>query len=164
VAPARAIGSISDLVLKPPATTNRRLIPVPHQVVWDVLADPFAYAGWVVGSKAIRDADDGFPAPGTKFHHSVGVGPLTVCDHTEVEAADPPRYLRLRAKARPIGTATVELELTPADGGTVVRMSERPDGLYAPLALNPLVHVATKLRNAESLRRLERLALARHSA
>jgi uncharacterized protein YndB with AHSA1/START domain len=144
--------------------TNRRFMPVPPEAVWDVLADPFAYGEWVVGSKAVRDADDGFPAPGTKFHHAVGVGPLTVRDHTEVAVAEPPRFLRLRAKARPLGTATIELELTPADGGTVVRMSERPDGLYAPLSLNPLVHVATKLRNTESLRRLERLALARRSA
>ncbi len=29
------------------------------------------------------------------------------------------------------------------------------------LALNPLVHIATKLRNAESLMRLEELALRR---
>jgi hypothetical protein len=38
---------------------------------------------------------------------------------------------------------------------------ERPDGLYAPLALNPLVHALTKLRNAESLRRLEARVTAR---
>jgi uncharacterized protein YndB with AHSA1/START domain len=165
VATARAIGSIPDLVLNAAAATSSRLMPVPPEAVWDVLADPFAYADWVVGSRAIRDADDGFPAPGTRFHHAVGVGPLTVSDHTEVLEAEAPHRMLVRAKARPLGTATIELALTPAaDGGTLVRLSERPDGLYAPLALNPFVHVATRLRNAESLRRLERLALARRGA
>ena len=40
-------------------------------------------------------------------------------------------------------------------------MTENPDGVYRPLALNPLVHLLTKGRNAESLMRLEELALRR---
>jgi uncharacterized protein YndB with AHSA1/START domain len=139
-------------------------MPVAPEAIWGVLADPAGYEYWVVGSRAIRDAEPEFPAPGSKFHHTLGFGPLTLSDHTEVLAADPPRLLRLRAKGRPLGTATVEMELTPADDGTVVRMSENPDGLYAPLALNPLAHVVTKLRNAESLMRLEELALRRIGA
>jgi uncharacterized protein YndB with AHSA1/START domain len=139
--------------------TVHRFMPVAPETIWDVLADPGDYGDWVVGSKAVRDADDGFPAPGTRFHHAVGIGPLTVRDHTEVVDADPPWHMRLRAKARPVGTATVVLELAPADGGTHVRMSEWPDGAFALLSLNPLVHVLIKLRNTESLRRLERLAL-----
>ena len=140
-------------------TTNHRHMPVAPEAVWDVLADPFQYAHWVVGSKEIRAADADFPAQGTRFHHSVGIGPLTVRDHTEVVESARPRLLHLQAKARPLGTATVVMEITATAGGTLVSMSERPDGLYSPLALNPLVHIATKLRNAESLRRLEALAL-----
>ena len=132
---------------------------VPPQAVWDVLADPAGYGYWVVGSKVIRDAEPGWPAPGSKFHHTIGVGPLTLSDHTVALEADPPRLLRLRAKGRPAGTATVTLELQPRDGGTLVRMTENPDGVYSPMALNPVVHVVTKLRNAESLMRLEELAL-----
>jgi uncharacterized protein YndB with AHSA1/START domain len=139
-------------------------MPVPPNAVWDVLADPAGYEYWVVGSKAIRDAEPEFPAPGSKFHHTIGYGPLTLSDHTEVLDAEPPRLLKLRAKGRPLGTATVEMELIPEDDGTVVRMSENPDGVYAPLALNPLSHVFTKLRNAESLMRLEELALRRSGA
>jgi uncharacterized protein YndB with AHSA1/START domain len=139
-------------------------MPVPPEAIWGVLADPAGYEYWVVGSRAIREAEAEFPAPGSKFHHTIGFGPLTLSDHTEVLDAEPPRLLRLRAKGRPLGTATVEMELTPDDDGTVVRMSENPDGLYAPLALNPLAHVATKLRNAESLMRLEELALRRSGA
>jgi hypothetical protein len=55
----------------------------------------------------------------------------------------------------------VTLELRPRDGGTLVRITETPDGVSRVLALNPLVHVATKARNAESLMRLEELALRR---
>jgi Polyketide cyclase / dehydrase and lipid transport len=143
-------------------------MPVSPQAIWDVLASAGDYRHWVVGSKEVRGADDGFPVPGTRFYHSVGVGPLTVRDHTEVIAADPPLRLQLRAKARPLGTARVTLEIEPdGNGGASVRMSERPDGIYAPLSLNPLVHLLTKLRNAESLRRLECRAMvksARRSA
>jgi uncharacterized protein YndB with AHSA1/START domain len=136
-------------------------MPVASEVVWDVLADPASYQYWVVGSKAIRGADPGFPAPGTKFHHTIGVGPLTLRDHTEILEAERPRLMRMRAKGRPVGTASVTLELTSESGGTRVRMTENPDGPFAILALNPLLHVSTKLRNAESLMRLEELALRR---
>ncbi len=51
------------------------------------------------------------------------------------------------------------LRLTPVDGGTSVEIVENPDGPYSVLALNPLLQVATKVRNAESLMRLEELAL-----
>jgi uncharacterized protein YndB with AHSA1/START domain len=141
--------------------TNERFMPVPPEAVWDALADPDGYGFWVVGSKQIRDADPDWPAPGSKFHHTIGVGPFTVSDHTKSLDALPPRRLQIRAKGRPLGTARVTLEMTPRDGGTLVRMTETPDGPTAVLNLNPVVHVFTKTRNAESLMRLEELALRR---
>jgi uncharacterized protein YndB with AHSA1/START domain len=144
-----------------PVATNERFMAVPPEAVWAALADPGGYAYWVVGSKVVRDAEPGWPAPGTKFHHTIGVTGLTIDDHTESLEADPPRRLKLRAKGRPLGTATVTLELEPRDGGTLVRITEHPDGVYSPMALNPVVHLATKYRNAESLMRLEELALRR---
>lgn len=134
-------------------------MPVPPAAVWSVLARPESYGYWVVGSKHIRDADAAFPAVGTRFHHTVGVGPLTLDDHTEVLEAEPPRRLKLRAKGRPIGTASVELSLEPRDGGTHVRIVEDPDSIYTPLKYNPLLQLFTRVRNAESLMRLEELAL-----
>jgi uncharacterized protein YndB with AHSA1/START domain len=141
--------------------TNERFMPVPPEAVWDTLADPGGYAYWVVGSKVIRDADPHWPEPGSRFHHTVGVGPVKVSDHTESLEARRPELLRIRAKARPIGTATVTMEMSPRDGGTVVRMTENPDGPFVLLNLNPLLHVFTKGRNGESLMRLEELALRR---
>jgi uncharacterized protein YndB with AHSA1/START domain len=136
-------------------------MPVPPEAVWGVLASPAGYEYWVVGSKEIRDADPGFPSPGTRFHHTIGFGPLTVRDHTEVLDAEPPRSMRLRTKGRPLGLATVTMRLTPEKGGTTVEMVEHPAGPFAFLALNPLVHAMTKLRNARSLMRLEDLARRR---
>ena len=136
-------------------------MPVPPAAVWDALADAGTYGDWVVGSKSIRTADASWPAPGSRLHHTVGVGPLRLDDHTESLEADPPSLLRLRAKARPLGTAQVTLQLAPSDGGTFVRMTENPDGLSAVLGINPLVHLLTMVRNAESLRRLEKIAETR---
>ena len=144
--------------------TNTRFMPVPPPAIWESLADPGEYGYWVVGSKLIRDADPDWPAPGSKFHHTIGVGPFKVSDHTVALEAERPHRLKLRAKGRPVGTATVTLTLTPRDGGTVVHMHEVPDGIYSVLALNPLLHVVTVARNAESLMRLEELALRKAGA
>jgi uncharacterized protein YndB with AHSA1/START domain len=141
--------------------TNERFMSVPPQAVWDALADPSGYAYWVVGSKVVRDADPGWPAPGSRFHHTIGVGPITVDDHTEALEAEPPERLRLRAKGRPLGTATVEILLLAQSSGTLVRMTETTDGVFAPLDWNPAFRLLTKGRNAESLMRLEELAMRR---
>ena len=136
-------------------------MPVPPEAVWDSLADAGGYGYWVVGSKEIRDADPDWPAPGSKFHHTIGFGPFEVSDHTVALEAARPGLLSVRAKGRPLGTAKVTLTMTGLDGGTLVRMTENPDGLTSLLAFNPLVQLLTIGRNAESLMRLEELALRR---
>jgi uncharacterized protein YndB with AHSA1/START domain len=140
---------------------TRRFIAASPERVFAVLADAGRYSDWVVGSQRIRGADPGFPAPGSRFHHSVGIGPLALHDHTEVLEADRPRRLKLVARARPLGTATVTLELRAERDGTEVTMVEDPAGHTAPLRFVPLVHAFARLRNAESLRRLQ--ALVEHA-
>jgi uncharacterized protein YndB with AHSA1/START domain len=139
--------------------TNKRFMTVPAEAVWDVLADSGGYAYWVVGSKRVRDADPEWPEPGSRFHHTVGIGPFESHDHTVVIESEPPHRLEVRAKGRPVGTATVKLTMTPQDGGTLVHITETPDGPFRILALNPVLHLLTLSRNAESLMRLEELAL-----
>jgi uncharacterized protein YndB with AHSA1/START domain len=142
--------------------TSERLMPVPPQAVWDVLADPAGYGHWVLGSKHVRAVEGPWPAPGARFHHTIGIGPLELKDDTLSLAAEPPRLLRLRARARPFGTATVTLTLTPEGTGTRVRMVETPEGtLPKLLAGNPLADRLVAWRNARSLDRLERLARRR---
>lgn len=144
---------------------NQRLMPVAPERVFSVLSDPSSYGHWVVGSDTIRDADPGWPAVGTRFHHRVGVGPLKVNDHTEVVECDPPRRLVLHAKARPLfGTARVELDLERRGGGTLVTMVEDAGDPFTKVVFWGLTHLVVRGRNAESLRRLEELALAKAPA
>jgi uncharacterized protein YndB with AHSA1/START domain len=137
---------------------TRRLIEASPERIFAVLSEPNAYADWVVGSDIIRDADPGWPAAGTRLYHRVGWGPIKIQDHTEVLAVDPPRRLELRAKARPLGTAHVELELERRGAGTLVTMTEGAGDRLTRLLFNPLTHLLVRGRNTESLRRLEELA------
>ena len=134
-------------------------MPAAPEAIWDALADPGGYGYWVVGSKLVRDVDDDWPQIGARFHHTVGVGPLTIDDHSEILEAERPSLFRLRVKGRPAGTAIVTLEMDARPEGTLVRFSENPDGVFGWLSLNPATHVFTLARNAESLARLEELAL-----
>lgn len=144
-------------------SVNEITVDAPTRAVWDVLADPPSYEEWVVGNKAIRDYDPSWPAPGTEFHHKVGFGPLTINDKTVALEALAPRRLVMNVRAFPVGHGIVTFELQESGSGTLVRMEEHPAG--GPMKLlwpvfNPLV----RLRNAETLRRLKRLAESRHRA
>ena len=145
---------------------NETVVQASPDEVFAVLADGWAYVDWVVGCQKIRAVDEGFPAVGTAFHHRVGlVGPLTVADNTEVLVAEPGRKIVLQARARPMGTARVTLELEPFGQGTRVTIDETAGDMLTRLtSLNPLVDPLVKLRNVESLRRLKVLAEKRHFA
>lgn len=126
----------------------------PAPAVFAALTDAGRYPDWLVGAKHIRSVEPDWPAPGARFHHRVGVGPLVVEDHTEVLALDPPRRLQLSVRAGPLVRAIVDFELIPDGADTVVCMQEEPaerivGNLVRP-ALDPLTHV----RNQRSLRRL----------
>lgn len=141
--------------------TNRRRVEASPDAVFAVLADGWAYAQWVVGSVLIRAVDEGFPGPGTRVHHSIGVWPLLLSDSTEVESWDPPRQAVLLARAWPTGAARVVVRCEPVADGTEVTIWE--DAVAGPQRLvpRPLRTVALSLRNRESLRRLALLAEGR---
>lgn len=123
-----------------------------------MLGDARSYPDWVVGASHVVETDPDFPAPGTRFRHRVGIGPVGIVDHTEVIEVDPPRRIVLKGKARPLGTATIELTVRGHAGGAEVRMEETPgDRLSALVGANPLADAALRLRNAEALARLKRL-------
>jgi hypothetical protein len=75
--------------------------------IFAVLADGWLYPLWVVGASHMRDVDSGWPAVGTRIHHSVGPWPLNVRDMTRVVAVKPGRMLELDARVWPTGTARV---------------------------------------------------------
>src|SRR3954470_528579 len=94
--------------------------------VWRVLSDGWLYPLWVVGATHMRDVDDGYPAAGTKLHHSVGSWPVLVEDDTEVQEGEPPNRLVLRASGWPAGVALIELTLEPVGDSCRVTMFEEP--------------------------------------
>lgn len=144
------------------STTQRQINAEPDRV-WAVLADPDNYAHWVVGSRDIRKAEPGFPAPGTSFHHTFALGPIHIKDRSEVIEAKPSKLLVLHVMGRPLGRAKVRIELTPKDGGTHLSMEEFPISPLARLGHNPVADLLLHGRNVEALRRLAELAEGKHA-
>lgn len=127
--------------------------------VWKVIADGWLYSGWVVGASRIRAVDDGWPQAGSKLHHSVGAWPLLINDNTSVTSVEPGRSLELLARGWPVGEATVLITVEDVDNGCRVSITEdavRGPGKFVPKALrDPLIDI----RNRETLRRLELMAI-----
>lgn len=138
--------------------TSETIVNAPPAAVFDVLADSQSYEEWVPGSNEIRWDDGRWPEPGSTFHHTQGKWPLTVKDTTSVIDSKRPRRLELEVRTRPWLVARVELDLTVAEGGTRVRMTEVPTGGIAGRIAPPLVDLVNRGRVPEALRRLKRLA------
>jgi uncharacterized protein YndB with AHSA1/START domain len=136
-------------------------IAAPPEAVWDVLADADTYAEWVVGTQHIARADGSWPEPGSALEYRVGVGPISVGDHTTVVEADEPRHLLLRAQLKHLGAFAIRLALEARDGGTHVVMEEAPLEGALVTVHNPLSEAALARRNDAALGRLKRLAEAR---
>jgi uncharacterized protein YndB with AHSA1/START domain len=134
-------------------------IAAPREQVFAILANPDRYAEWVLGTARVRDADSTWPAPGSHLHHSVGAGPVTVDDSTEVLACEEPERLVLLAHIGPLGSFRVELVLSAEGGATHVTMHEEPVSGVSELA-GPASEALIKLRNSLSLGRLKELAEA----
>jgi hypothetical protein len=128
-------------------------MPVDARTAWDVVSDPETYPTWLVGAVEMRAVDDGWPAPGTSFHHRVGLGgPITINDSSTSLAVDPPRLLVLEARARPLGRAYVEMEVRPLGDRCEVVIRE---GMLRPLRpLTPVAQPLIMMRNRKSLQRL----------
>ena len=98
---------------KDPGPTISRRVAAPADAVWSVLADGWSYANWVVGAARVRDVDSGWPAKGTRVHHSFGLWPLLIQDFTRVESVTPQRELVLTARGWPVGEAHVHISVRP---------------------------------------------------
>lgn len=133
----------------------------PPEAVWRVLATPEAYGEWVVGTKAVVRADEGWPAEGTALEYRLGVGPITVGDRTVVVEVDPPRLLVLRAELKRLGSAIIRIELHESGRATLVSMDEAPvEGLVDSLHTS-ISDAALAKRNEVALERLRRLVEAK---
>lgn len=129
------------------------------EAVWAVIADGWTFASWVVGASRVRAVEPGWPAVGTRIHHSVGTWPAVLDDDTESVEVDPGHRLVLLARTRPIGEARVEIVVEgDPGGGTLIRMIEDFVNGPALLAPRPARSVALTARNTETLQRLALMA------
>lgn len=145
-------------------SVNRRVIAATPDDVWNVLSDGWLYPLWVVGATRMRDVDRDWPEVGSRIHHSVGVWPVLIDDHTEVLEAVPGRSITLRARAWPMGEAKVDIRLSDVGAQTEVVITE--DAIAGPgvLVPEPLKGLTLSWRNTETLRRLAFVAEGRHQA
>jgi Polyketide cyclase / dehydrase and lipid transport len=130
--------------------------------VFTVLQDGWLYPLWVVGASRMQSVEQGWPAPGTKLHHSFGAWPLLINDTTEVLQMEPGRRLVLEARGWPIGSPRVEITVEAAGDGSRVSIAEDLSDGPARLAPQPLRVAGIDVRNHETLRRLALLAEGRH--
>jgi uncharacterized protein YndB with AHSA1/START domain len=143
------------------AVTTKHIDAAPADV-FAALVEPRTYPRWLVGCKEIREVDDGWPRPGTRFHHRVGlIGPLTVDDSTKLLEIEE-RQLVMEVRARPLGRGQVTFTLRADGTGTELTLEEHPIGLLAPL--RPLLDPPTAARNTSSLDNLAALVEGRDSA
>ena len=132
-------------------------VAAPRERVYAVLADPYRYPEWVVGTRSVRDADERFPEPGARFSARVGTGPVSVDAVTTVLEREEPARLVLRTRARRVGAAQIELDLQERGTATLVTLRERalgdPVSRFAQTVSEPLL----ASRNRRSLQRLKEL-------
>lgn len=140
-----------------------RSVAAPAQAVWDVLADGWQYATWVVGASRVRAVDDEWPKAGSRLHHSVGVWPALLSDSTSSESSEEPSRLVLTARGWPLGEARIEIEVVP-DGTATCTVSIAEDASSGPglLVPRPVRQAMILPRNREALRRLGLIAEGRH--
>jgi hypothetical protein len=134
-------------------------MPVSAEAVWSSLADGYSYADWVVGTRHIRSVDLQFPEKGASLHYTVGWGMLSHDGHTEVVGVEPGRCLELAIHAWPVATVYTKLTIEERGENRVeVTMVEHPSRGPAAVLHNPVTELLLKIRNVETLRRLERVA------
>ena len=158
---ANSVGQAAVEVYGQSMAPVRKWVPVSPQDVWAVLADPRAYAFWVVGSHDITEVEGHWPEPGSTFHHIQGQGPLKLRDTTTVVKCEPLRRLLLEVRIRPFLTGPVDIGLERLDGGTCITIDERAEGGLFGLLPGFVTSPPIAFRNADALRRLAGMAWAR---
>jgi hypothetical protein len=136
-------------------------VEAPVGAVAAVLADPRSYERAVDGIRAIRWFDAHWPATGSRFHHTVGFGPVAVRDQAEVLAGELPDRLELALGLGPAGALRVELRLRPAQPGTRLEIVEEPRSGLIERCWSRSIEPLIRRRNGEIVRRLGALAAER---
>lgn len=136
-------------------TVNSRLIGAPLEAVHSLILQPEHYSYWVVGPQVVESVDASWPAVGSGFSTKLSLSGLALRGRTTLVDVGEDR-IKLDVELPPFVRASVTLILTELPGGTQVTMEEETRGGLAALG-GPVGRAALKLRNAESLARLEAL-------
>ena len=126
--------------------------------MWAILADGHTYSDWVVGSAESRMVEPDYPSPGSRLHHTQFLPKVGVKDTSTVLEAEEPRHLLLEVRVRPLLVSKVQFQLEDQGGETELTMWEWGTGGPLPKLMGPLFELSLRLRNAETLRRLRKLA------
>jgi hypothetical protein len=137
-------------------------IDAPAHAVYESLMDAWTYEVWVGGAKRIRDVDPAWPAPGSRFHHSIGAGPLSTRDETRMLRHTKDTLVELEVHLWPIGEGVVRLQLEDLGEKTHVTMSEDFKSGPAAWVNNTVQQAMIKLRNDVSLDKLKTVVEQRH--
>lgn len=143
------------------AITRRTMRDLSPAQVFDALRDGSTYGDWVVGTRTTREVESSWPAAGTAIHYVIGYGPLRKDGVTTSKEYDPDAKLALEAHAWPAGTAGIVITAQSRGTDTEVAIDEAPLRGPARLVHNPVLDLLIKLRNVETLRRLEAVARRR---
>lgn len=142
-----------------------RHVAAPSERVFEIIADGWSYAGWVVGTSHIRAVDPDWPAPGSHMQHAVGPWPLVIRDSSTVIEFAPGRRLLLRVRIWPVGEGDVEFVVEPAPGGNGSTVTMTETAAAGPWRLlGPVNEAMLHARNGATLERLAALAEQRTSA
>lgn len=144
--------------------TMKRTVHASPADIWDVLADGWLYPVWVVGASRMREVEDGWPAEGSRLHHSLGAWPALINDDTEVVESRAHSLLSLRGRGWPLGEVAIVIRLRPVGADTEVVIEEDVVAGPGHLVPKPVRAVALRWRNIETLRRLAYIAERRTAA
>jgi hypothetical protein len=135
------------------ACASREIATSAHRL-FEVLIDPWTYPSWLAGAANMRDVDDDWPRPGSKFHHTVGIGPFVIPDSSVMLGFETDRMLRLAVRARPLVSAVVVFSLLGDGDRCVVSFEEEPRIRMIGNLVRPVLDPITHVRNHHSLKRL----------
>ncbi|MEW2133805.1 SRPBCC family protein [Streptomyces sp. NPDC005435] len=124
--------------------------------VWGVLADPYRYADWVVGTAETAPREGDWPELGSSLSYTIPLGPRVAEGYTVVRRFDPPQHLELEARSG-LGSARIAFDIRPWGENTLVIVDEHPlTGLGGRLH-NFLLDAVIQLRHRGMLSRLARV-------
>lgn len=139
---------------------RHHLIRTSPQAVWAVLEDGTRYADWVVGTSSSGPVRGHWPQLGSAIGFEVRLGPLRLSNETVVRRCVPGEALELEAKAGPLGTARIAVELRPWGDHCLVIVDEHPLRGAGGTAHNAVVEALIQIRHRAMLARLAKICEA----